>query len=76
MKSWIVGVRSCLVLLIIALAGTPTLAAQPADRAVVEGILQEALKAWHAPGIAVAIVHDDKRSALRKACANSAATPR
>ncbi len=35
-------------------------AAEPPDSTVIDGILDETLKAWHAPGIAVAVVREGK----------------
>jgi CubicO group peptidase (beta-lactamase class C family) len=52
---------ACLLLLVLSLA--PALpaaaAAQTADAAAVDAIVQEALKAWQVPGAAVAIVRGD-----------------
>jgi CubicO group peptidase (beta-lactamase class C family) len=54
------GVRVSLVLLSLVLPSAAARAEESPDRAVVEGILGETLKTWHAPGIAVAIVRDDR----------------
>ncbi|HWG46876.1 MAG TPA: serine hydrolase [Gemmataceae bacterium] len=59
MKSCAGGVRPALALFALVLAGVVA-TAKPPDPAVVDEILKETLKTWKAPGIAVAIVKDDK----------------
>jgi CubicO group peptidase (beta-lactamase class C family) len=50
-----------LLLALLALLALQSLApAQAVDEAAVDALVAEALKAWHAPGAAVAIVRDDK----------------
>jgi CubicO group peptidase (beta-lactamase class C family) len=60
MKPCFVSVSSLLALLLLALPESTVLAAGPPDPDVIDGILNETLKTWKAPGIAAAIVQDDK----------------
>lgn len=47
-------------ILILFLSGAATLQAQRIDRMAVDSIIEQALKEWQVPGVAVAIVKDDK----------------
>jgi CubicO group peptidase (beta-lactamase class C family) len=54
--------RTFLAVVALALSASTALAGAPPDRDEVQRILDGARKTWHAPGIAVAIVKDDKAS--------------
>jgi CubicO group peptidase (beta-lactamase class C family) len=42
------------------LAAVPAVVAQPLDTDAIDELVREALKAWHVPGAAVAVVHNDR----------------
>ncbi|MGH7221949.1 MAG: serine hydrolase domain-containing protein, partial [Gemmataceae bacterium] len=59
-KDWI-RMKTGIIALVVAIVGTPVLpAAEPSDAKAIDAILRATRDAWHAPGIAAAIVRDDK----------------
>ena len=56
-----IGIKTWILALVAAAVATPVLpAAEPSDHQAIDAILGKTRDAWHAPGIAAAVVRDDK----------------